>query len=95
MGPTTISTSSRSAPEAAALGLPVLRPISALKLPSASSLSPPYLPIPPAALVERVCFVDVYQRNYLFIRPNFLTNLKRVVVLDGNMMLNPNTIGAP
>lgn len=92
---TTISTSSPSAPAAAALGLLDSLPISALPLPSVSFLSPPYLPKLTEALVERACFVDVYQRNYLCSHPNILTNLKRAVVLDGNMKLNPSMIGAP
>lgn len=42
-----------------------------------------------------VYFEVVYPRSYLFMHPNTLMNLKRVMDLDGCMMLSLSMIGAP
>lgn len=42
-----------------------------------------------------VYFEVVYPRSYLFMHPNILMNLKRVMDLDGRMMLSLGMIGAP
>ena len=89
------STSSLSVPAVEASGLRGLLQILAPRLLFVSFLSLPYHPTPPEASVERVYFVDVYQKSYWSTRPNILTNLKTVVVLDGLMKLNQNMIGVP